>query len=232
VEGLRIGVVKEGFGWPGSEEDVDAAVRSAGSTFRRMGATVEEISIPMHLLGQVIWTPIVNEGATQQMMKDNGHGFNWKGLYLTSLIDAHSAWRGRANELAPTLKFTMFVGEHMIRTGRGRYYAKAQNLARQLRAAYDDALARFDMLLMPTVPMKATPLPPPGAPLELYFQRAWEMLLNTSPFDVTGHPALQVPCGMSEGLPIGMMLIGRHFDETNLYRAASAFESTVDWSKV
>jgi amidase len=231
VEGLRIAVVTEGFGWPNSEEDVDAMVRSAAFGFRRLGAVVEEVSIPMHLLGQVIWTPIVNEGATQQMMKDNGHGFNWKGLYLTSLVDAHAAWRLRANELSPTLKFTMLLGEHMIRAGRGRYYAKAQNLARQLVAAYDDMLSRFDILLMPTVPMKATPLPPHDAPLGLYFQRAWEMVANTSPFNVTGHPALQIPCASSDGLPIGMMLVGRHFDESSLYRAARAFESTTDWSK-
>lgn len=232
VEGMRIGIVHEGFGWPNSEEDMDAQVRRAAFSFRRLGATVNEVSVPMHLLGQDIWTPIVNEGATQQMMKGNGFGFNWKGLYLASLIDAHSAWRARAGELSPTLKFTMLIGEHMIRVGKGGYYAKAQNLARQLAAAYDDVLSRFDVLLMPTVPMKATPLPPPGAPLELYFRRAWEMLANTSPFDVTGHPALQIPCASSEGLPIGMMLVGKHFDEASLYRAARAFESTTDWSKV
>jgi amidase len=231
VEDLRIAVVQEGFAWPNSEADVDSKVRSATEVFRKLGATVDQISIPMHRLGQIIWTPIVNEGATQQMMKDNGHGFNWKGFYLTSLIDAHSAWRDRADELSPTLKFTMLVGEHMIRSGHGAYYGKAQNLARKLSSAYDHVLDRYDILLMPTVPMKATPLPPAGASLGIYFQRAWEMLANTSPFNITGHPALQVPCGVSEGLPIGMMLVGRHFDELNLYRAASAFESAKDWSK-
>jgi amidase len=100
------------------------------------------------------------------MMKDNGHGFNWKGLYVTSLIDAHSQWRHRADELSDTLKLTMLVGEWFIQTGRGRFYAKAQNLARKLRAAYDTALSQYDVLLMPTLPVKATPLPPPGAPRE------------------------------------------------------------------
>ena len=56
------------------------------------------------------------------------------------------------------------------------------------------------------------------------------MLANTAPFDVTGHPAMAVPCGMSDGLPVSMMLTGRHFDETSIYRAAHAFEQSGDWT--
>ena len=77
--------------------------------------------------------------------------------------------------------------------------------------------------------MKATPLPPANAPLKLYVQRALEMLGNTCPLDVTGHPAMSVPCGMSNGLPIGMQLVGKHWDESTIYRAAHAFEQSGDW---
>jgi amidase len=108
----------------------------------------------------------------------------------------------------------------------GRYYAKAQNLGVKLRAAYDGLLADYDLLVMPTLPMKATPIPAADCARELYVQRALEMINNTAPFDVTGHPAITVPCAMSEGLPIGMMLIGRHFDEYTLLRAAYAFEQS------
>ena len=125
----------------------------------------------------------------------------------------------------------MLAGEYTLRVGKGTLYARAQNLARRLRAAYDEMLDGYDLLLMPTLPMKATPLPPANAPLGLTFQRAWEMLANTAPFNVTGHPALQVPCGASDGLPVGMMLIGRHYDEATLYRAASAFESAAERSQ-
>ena len=229
VAGMRIGVVTEGFNWPSSEPDVDAKVRQAAERLRSLGATVETVSIPMHRDGQMIWTPIALEGLQAQMMHGNGMGFNWKGLYTTSLLDAHANWRARANELSRTLKISMFAGEYFIREYRGHFYAKAQNLGRLLRKAYDDALARYDLLLMPTLPMKATPLPPANAPLALYCQRGFEMLPNTSPFDVTGHPAMSVPCGMSDGLPIGMMLVGKHYDETTIYRAAHAFEQAGDW---
>ena len=77
--------------------------------------------------------------------------------------------------------------------------------------------------------MKATPLPPPDASLALYLQRAFEMIGNTAPFDVTGHPAMTLPCGLSDGLPIGVMLIGKHFDEETIYAAAAAFEGDGDW---
>ena len=88
------------------------------------------------------------------------------------------------------------------------------------------------VLLMPTLPLKATPIPKPGAPRMETIQRGFEMLANTAPFDVTGHPAMSVPCGMSDGLPAGMMLVAKHFDEVSIYRAASAFEKAGDWQDI
>ena len=232
VKELRIGVVKEGFGHPNSEEDVDALVRKAADRFRKLGADVKEVSIPMHLVAGAIWSAIAHEGATVQMMHGNGFGFNWKGLYVTSLMQAHDAWRTRADSLSDTLKVTIMMGQYMLQKHRGVYYAKAQNLARRLRAAYDDVLAGCDLLLMPTLPLKATKLPGPSAPLSEVLQRAFEMIGNTAPFDVTGHPAMSVPCGMSQGLPVGMMLVGKHCAETMIYQAAHAFEQSEDWKSI
>src|SRR5438876_293024 len=106
---------------------------------------------------------------------------------------------------------------------------KVTAAARRLTAAYDAVLASHDLLVMPTTPMKATPLPGPGASREEYIQRALEMIGNTAPFDVTHHPAMSVPCGKVDGLPVGMMLVGKHFDEPTIYRAAEAFEKSGDW---
>src|SRR6059036_2395266 len=112
ARGIKIAVVKEGFGHASSESDVDALVRRGAATFRQLGAQVDEVSIPLHLAGPVIWTPIAVEGATWQMLNGNGFGFNWKGLYVTSLIDAHSAWRQRADEFSDTLKTTILFGQY------------------------------------------------------------------------------------------------------------------------
>jgi amidase len=232
ISGLRIGVVKEGFAWPQSERDVDEMVRRGAQALRKLGAVVEDVSIPMHATAMPIWSAIAHEGATAQMMLGNGFGFNWKGLYVTSLLDAHSAWRQRADELSDTLKITTIAGYYFIEKYRGHFYAKAQNLARKLTAAYDAALKQYDVLLMPTVPIKATKIPDAKAPRAEYIGRAFEMLPNCAPFDVSGHPAITMPCGLSDGLPAGLMLIGKHFDESTLYKAASAWESGVDWKAI
>jgi amidase len=232
VRGLRIGVVKEGFGHANSEREVDAKVMAGAQLLRKLGASVEDVSVPMHALGPAIWLPIAAEGATEFMMKGNGMGTNWRGLYATTLLDAHSAWKHRADELSDSLKITMLLGQYFTKHYRGHFYAKAQNLSRKLRAAYNEVLANYDLLLMPTLPMKATPLPPADAPRELYIQRAFEMVANTAPFDATGHPAMTLPCGLVDGLPVGLMLIGKHFDEWTIYRAAAAFEGAGDWKKM
>ena len=83
AKGLRIAVVKEGFGHPSSERDVDAKVMAGAQVFKKLGATVDEISVPMHLVAPAIWLPIAAEGATEFMMKGNGMGTNWRGLYLS-----------------------------------------------------------------------------------------------------------------------------------------------------
>jgi amidase len=230
--GLRIAIVEEGFGHPQSLEEVDAIVREAAARLRGLGATVDTLSIPMHRQGGAIWLPIAAEGAMIQMMQGNGFGFNWQGLYLTSLMDFHSAWRDRADELSDSLKQVMLLGHWMATRHRGRYYAKAQNLVRRLRRAYDEVLRHYDLLLMPTLPIVATPLPPADASVAEVWTRAIEMIANTAQFDVTHHPAMSLPCGMVDGLPVGMMLVAKLYDEEAIYRTAAAFERGVDWATI
>jgi amidase len=229
VVGMRIGVLREGFAHANSEPVVDEAVRKAADVFRALGATVEEVSLPAHSQGPAIWLAIAAEGASEQMMKGNSHGFNWRGLYLTGMMGHHARWRERADDLPDTVKTTFILGEYINRNYRGRFYGKAQNLARRLRADYDGLLSSYDLLLMPTLPVRATPLPAPNAPLAEVLARAFEMLGNTCGFDATGHPAMSIPCATHDGLPIGLQLVARHFAEADIYRAAHAFEQTTDW---
>ena len=227
--GMTVGVVTEGYGHPNSDPAVDETVRAAIAQFEANGATVREISIPEHLVGGAVWTPIGLEGTVDFMINGNGFGTNWKGLYLTSLIDRYARWRERADEFPHTVKYTMLLGQYMLNQYGGRYYGKAQNIARRIRAAYDRALDACDVIAMPTLPIVATPIPPADAPIDLYIQRAHEMLTNTAVFNITGHPALTVPCGLRDGLPVGLQMVGRHFDEAAIYRAAHAYEQSVDW---
>jgi amidase len=225
VEGLRIGVLREGFGHPSAEPDVDAAVRAALARLGRLGAKVEEVSVPMHPMAAALLFPIQQSGAFLLFQAD-GCTLGQEALGVPSLSDRLRSWRERADCLPDTVKF-LLLGTELLRRRHGfRYYAKAMNVLRRVRAVYDEVLSRVDLLVLPTTPMKAPLLPPPGAPREASIEAAFAPPVNTMVFDFTHHPALSIPCGESEGLPIGMMLIGRHWEEATLYRAAHAFEDT------
>ena len=110
-----------------------------------------------------------------------------------------------------------------------RYYAKAMNLIRRIRADYDAVLEEVDVLLMPTAPCVAPLLPAPDASTAEVVAAAFAPIANTPAFDYTHHPALSLPCGRSDGMPVGLMLVGRPYEESVLYRIASAFEQSTDW---
>jgi amidase len=144
------------------------------------------------------------------MLAGEGLGRNWDGYYDTHFVEFFSrSRRVQGNDLPATAKLALLTAGYTAEQYHGRYYAKAQNLRRTLKTAYDAVLAEFDLLALPTTPQKALRLTPEPGPAE-YFSMAFNMLQNTGPFDLTGHPAMNVPCGSSGGLPVGLMLVGRH----------------------
>ena len=229
VDGLCIGLVREGFGRPESEPEVDGCVRDAAARFTALGAEVTEISIPVHAIGRDIWTPTLVEGAMDLMMRGNGDTTNHGGLHMPGVTEAMSRWRDNPDECSIALKVLMLTAEHIARTHQTHFYGKSQNLIRRMRSLYDDAFEHCDLLLMPTTPQLPTLLPAPAASEEDVFGVTHSMNGNTSPFCGTGHPALSLPCGRVGDLPVGLMLVGRHWEEGEIYRAAYAFEQSVDW---
>lgn len=229
LDGLRIGLLAEGFSADGMQSAVAQKVRSAAGRLASMGASTQEMCIPEHVTAASLWLVVGVEGLTAQMMTGNGMGFNWKGRYDVGLIDEHASWRKNADALSAPLKLAMLTGHWGMTQHRGRYYAKAQNLARTIKAAYDRAFETVDLILLPTLPRVASPLPAVDAPLSEIMTRAAELNVNTCPFDLTGHPAMSIPCGLADGLPVGMMLVGRDYAEATIYRAAAAFEAAGDW---
>jgi amidase len=224
VSGLRIGLLQEGFGSSRADPRVDAAVEAATRGLAEAGAEVVEISVPLHAMGGAIWLPLAAEGCLATMFHGHGSGFGPKGVYLPSAMQRQSLWRAQADLLADTVKLGMLLGEHMSRTYGGRYYGKAQNLRRLLTAAYDEALRKVDVFVMPTLPF-----PPPARPTaadsrETSIAAAYDLTPNTSPFNATGHPSLSLPCAFIDGLPIGMMITGGMYQERMIYRVAAAVE--------
>jgi amidase len=241
IRGVRIGVVREGFAqepWPnlnlpGSEEVVDRKVKAAIGALEAQGAEVGEVSIPMHMDGPHIFKAIILEGAAEFMIRGGGAGTNWSGFYNASLTEAFiRGRRTRPGNIPPSVMTVLLAGEFMQRHYHGRYYARAQNVRHLLTQAYDEALERYDLLVMPTMPFRATPIPPPDCSIDDYMYYSQSVINNTCQTDVTGHPAMSVPCGMAEDLPIGMMITGRHFDDFLVIAAAAAFEQTGDWQEM
>jgi amidase len=230
ARGLRVGILREGFGHAESDPAVNEKVRQTVSALNRAGVESSDISVPWHLDGPHVWSGVILEGAAEMMLKGYGVGNNVQGYYPVSMQEALARGMGtRINDVSPTVKLVLMLGEYLHRNYHGRYHSKAQNLRVVLRQAYDDALQKYDALVMPTIPFTATPIPPPDAPLGTIIDVALNMQANTCSFDVSGHPAFTVPCGRVNGLPVGLMLVGRHFDEPTLIRLASAIEAGGDW---
>ena len=225
IKGLKIGVVEEGFGTPSSETDVDDEVKRAAQELRQLDVQVENISIPMHLQGGTIMMTSILDGSLSTFSDNGPFGPAGRGYTSPSAIEFYqNARKERADQMPVTVKTVLLFG-HVMRARYGNYYsAKAQNLVRLMRDSYDQAFKKYDLILMPTTPMKAHLIPPVDAAPATVLGNALDMLANTCPFDSTGHPSMSIPIGFSKGLPIGMMLTGRMGEDDLVLRAAHAFE--------
>jgi len=129
------------------------------------------------------------------MIEGNAYGLNWKGLYDPELVAHYAAqWRRDPSAFSQTVKLVALGGKYALDNYYGAHYAKARDLEPALTAAYDAALATYDVLVMPTVPITATAIPPGDAPV---------------------------------GLPVGLMVIGKKFDDAGVLSAAHAFEAVL-----
>src|SRR5207244_4463710 len=121
------------------------ALRCAG-----LGAVVTDVSVPAHALGYPVWAAIRGDAACIMLLEMNGAGIGHEGLYVTSLIERAMGWRKRADQFADTLKIASIFSRYTVDRYGGRFYAKAQNLRRRVRAGYDAVLAAPDLLLLPS----------------------------------------------------------------------------------
>jgi amidase len=222
-----IALLSEGFQEP-VDEGVRRAVLEVVDRMRGLGAQITEVSVPEHLLaGGTAFISFI-EGMWDNL-SSAGNGFQHAGLYDPEMAEAMlTSWNERAAALPPTVKITAMLGRHLREKYHGLYYSRAQNRRRALRAAYDRAFGAADFLVMPTAPTPAHRAEPDLAMAERVL-RGWAPLANTSPFNMTGHPAISIPAGSCDGLPIGVQLVARHDSDAALLELARVYEASHGW---
>jgi amidase len=250
VKTLRIGLLKEGFDV--CEDRVAGLVRQAVDKIRGAGvfATVEEMSVPLHHEGIHIMAPILTEGIYDTMYRNAGCAPGTKGMASPALTDA--VFRGittNPDQMPPVLKKHLLWAQFIHRKHGAHFLAKSRAWIEQLRAAYDAVMdpkskaTAWDVLVMPTLPIVPCKIPTTDKTQHLeYINNAMAMCTNTAPFNATGHPAISVPAGFAlppagnqpaeatdrdDKLPVGVMIVGRHFEDATVLRVAQAFEDVL-----
>lgn len=222
VSNLSIGILREGFEIDGHDPGVNASVRSAIESLESAGVDVSEISLPEHELAADVGLAIVRLGYGRTL-RDRGMTYGHRGWNdVGALAYLNQALSTNPTDLPSSAKTGLLLSEYIHQTYGGGVYAEAHNLARELQERYDRVLSEVDALVMPTVPV----LPPEtngGGPS----QSAGASIIgaNTVPFNATQHPAMTVPCSEHVGAPVGMMLVGKRFDESTLIALGAAHES-------
>lgn len=228
LKGLRIGRVREGFSDAvGIDTRVADAVDGAVDELRSLGATVEDVGLPEHLSAGPLCFGTTLEGMSA-LLAAGGNGYQWRGRYWTELAHAlNDHWPTAADDLGTAAKVVLIAGAHLRERHRGAAYAAAQNQRAALVDAYRQALSTVDCLVMPTTP--GLPHLIAGASEADRVLRGWDVLANTAPTNLTGHPALSLPLAQAAGLPVGVMFVGHPFGEAQLLRFAATSERQIGW---
>ncbi|MFI6457154.1 amidase family protein [Streptosporangium amethystogenes] len=229
ITGLRAGILTEGFGWPGrSDPRLDDQVRESARALERLGLTVSEVSVPLHRYGRDIHLPISIEGGLTTVFESRLQGNNHFGPYHPNFGETFGEAIARRPEDIPVGGVLALVGATLLRDAtHGKVMAYAQQLRVRLREQVDRALREVDLLVLPSVPMPPHPLPADPREAVIGTDLPFEMHDNNCVFNLTGHPALSVPCGFVDGLPVGMLLVGRPGTDARLVRVAAEFEERV-----
>ena len=221
VKGMRLGVPREYF-VKGIEPGVERAVRAAIRELERQGATLLDVSLPStdHALG--VYYIVQPAEASANLARYDGvrYGLRVEG---PDLVGTYKATRGAG--FGPEVKRRMILGTYALSTGYyDAYYVKAQKVRTVIKKEFDDVFARVDALVTPTSPTVAFGI---GAktndPLAMYLNDVF-----TLPVNIAGLPGISIPCGVSEGLPVGLQVIAASYQEATMFRVAAAYERATE----
>jgi len=223
IEGLRVGVPREYFG-TGIESGVRAAIEEALKVLEGEGAHVEETSLPLTEHALAVYYIIAPSEASANLARYDGFKYGFSDRDGPTSWDVMDDTRGGG--FGPEVKRRIILGGYALSAGYyDAYYKKAQQVRTLIRREFTEAFTRFDVLAMPTSPTVAFPLgSKTDDPLNMYMAD-----VCTIPVNIGGLPGISVPVGLSEGLPVGLQIVGPHFGDATVLRAAHAYEAATEW---
>ncbi|HEY0187523.1 MAG TPA: amidase family protein [Cellulomonas sp.] len=228
--GRTLAVLEEAVEPDGTPERDAALAAFAGflTTFERLGGRVVRVSVPAHRLSGGVLFAAMLEGVAATL-HGNGDGYGRTGRYSVETRRAIGRGMAASGTILPhAYRMAAILGESYRRRYFGEVYATAQRIIPALRGAYDTALEGVDALVMPTAPLPAMELRPDAGIFERQ-TRSFSSPVDTPAHNATGHPALSLPAAQVDGLPFGIQLVGRRFEDDVLIGLAQTWESQVGW---
>ncbi|SNQ62849.1 Asp-tRNA(Asn)/Glu-tRNA(Gln) amidotransferase subunit GatA [Candidatus Methanoperedens nitratireducens] len=222
VSGLKVGVPEEYFG-EGTDEKVEKAVWDAIHTLEDLGASRTEVRMPHTKYALASYYIIAMSEASSNLARFDGMRYGLR----TEDSDWHTTFsQVRAAGFGDEVKRRIILGTYALSAGyHDKYYLKALKVRTLIKQDFEQAFKDVDVLIAPTMPYPAFKLGEKiGDPLSLYLAD-----VDTVPINLAGVPSISVPCGFAEGMPVGMQVIGKHFDEATILRAAYTFEENTDF---
>lgn len=225
VKGLKIAVPKEYLG-EGVTESVRQSVLDALKVLEGLGAVWEEVSLPHSKYALAAYYLLSSSEASANLARFDGVRYGYRAPDAESLIDLYK--KTRAEGFGEEVKRRIMLGTFALSSGYyDAYYKKAQQARTLIKKDFEDVFEKYDVIIGPTTPTPAFKIGEKiDDPLTMYVND-----ILTIPLNLAGLPGISVPCGFDGGLPLGLQIISKHFDEATVYRTAHAFEQATDFHK-
>ena len=223
VKGMKIALPKEYLG-EGIQPEIKEAILKAADTYRKLGATVEEVSLPHSKYGVAAYYIIASSEASSNLQRFDGIRYGYRSENIDTLEDVYV--NSRSEGFGMEVKRRIMLGSFSLSSGfYDAHFKKAGQVRTLIKQDFDNVFNDYDLIIGPTAPNVAYGLGENIAnPLAMYLSD-----LLTIPVNLAGLPGMSIPAGFSEGLPVGLQIIGKHFDEQTMYQAAYAFEQATDF---
>lgn len=225
IKGMKIAVPEE-YLKDGVAPEICTAVEQAMKTFESLGAVVEQVSLPHTAYGVAAYYIISSAEASSNLQRFDGIRYGYRSPEAKSLEDVYVM--SRSEGFGPEVKRRIMLGTFSLSEGSyDAHFKKASQARTLIRQDFDQVFSKYDLIIGPTTPTVAYDFGKiADDPVAMYMAD-----VLTVPSNLAGIPGMSIPCGFSDGLPIGLQLLGKHFDEETMYRAAYAFEQATDFHK-